>query len=263
MYRGRLWTMRLYSGWGDGRRTPTSASATCSTRGRPASRVALDLPTQMGYDSDPPARAGEVGKVGVAIDSLADMETIFERHPARRGLDLVHDQRDRPDPARDVPGGRREAGRRPGGICAAPSRTTSSRSSSPARPTSTRRARRCGWSTDVIEYSAADAAEVQPDLASAATTCARPAATPSRRSRSRSRTACAYVEAVVDRGLPVDEFAPRFSFNISTMRDFFEEVAKHRAARRLWARTDPRALRRDGPALAGRCASSRAATAPR
>ena len=92
MYRGRLWTMRQYAGFG------TAAESNARYRyllaqGVSGLSVAFDLPTQMGYDSDHPLAAGEVGRVGVAIDSLDDMARAVRRHPARRSLDVDDHQR--------------------------------------------------------------------------------------------------------------------------------------------------------------------------
>src|ERR1700681_2071414 len=83
MYRGRLWTMRQYSGFG----TPKESNARYKwllEQGQTGISVALDLPTQLGLDSDDPAAADDVGRVGVAIDTLADMETLFEGIPLDR-----------------------------------------------------------------------------------------------------------------------------------------------------------------------------------
>src|SRR5690606_41366226 len=80
MYRGRLWTMRQYAGYG----TPAEANRRFHyllEQGTTGLSVAFDLPTQMGYDSDHPLAEGEVGRVGVAIDTLADMETLFDGIP--------------------------------------------------------------------------------------------------------------------------------------------------------------------------------------
>ncbi len=117
MYRGRLWTMRQYAGFG------TAAESNRRYRylleqGVSGLSVAFDLPTQIGYDSDQPLSAGEVGKVGVAIDSIEDMAEALRRHSARRGLDVDDDQRDGHRPAvavhrRRAPAGR--AGRKPVG----------------------------------------------------------------------------------------------------------------------------------------------------
>src|SRR5438094_7697356 len=83
MYLGKLWTMRQYAGFGTPRETNRRFKYLLES-GQTGLSVALDLPTQLGYDSDAPEAAGEVGKVGVAIDSLADMETIFDGIPIDR-----------------------------------------------------------------------------------------------------------------------------------------------------------------------------------
>ena len=80
MYRGRLWTMRQYAGFSTAADT-NRASATSWSRARPGLSVAFDLPTQMGYDSDAPQAGGEVGRVGVPIASLDDMETLLDGLP--------------------------------------------------------------------------------------------------------------------------------------------------------------------------------------
>ena len=80
MYRKRRWTMRQYAGTRR-RRSPTSATSTCSRTARPGCRMAFDLPTQLGLDSDDPRSLGEVGRTGVAIDTLDDMRTAFDGIP--------------------------------------------------------------------------------------------------------------------------------------------------------------------------------------
>src|SRR5512141_661742 len=80
MYRGRLWTMRQYAGFGDAKESNRRYRYLLDN-GQTGLSVAFDLPTQMGYDSDAPMSFGEVGKVGVAIDSLEDMELLFDRIP--------------------------------------------------------------------------------------------------------------------------------------------------------------------------------------
>jgi methylmalonyl-CoA mutase N-terminal domain/subunit len=110
MYRGRLWTMRQYAGFGTAEES-NERYRYLLAQGRAGSPVAFDLPTQMGYDSDHPMAAGEVGKVGVAIDSIADMRRALRRHPARQGLHLDDHQRHRADPARALRRGGRGAGR--------------------------------------------------------------------------------------------------------------------------------------------------------
>ena len=143
MYRGRPWTIRQYAGFASAEET-NERFRYLLDRGQTGLSVAFDLPTQLGYDSDDPRAAGEVGRTGVAIDSLADMELLLRGDPARRGLDLDDDQRaGRAAPAalRARRGG---AGRRRRASCAARCRTTSSRSTSRAGTTSSRRGRRCG-----------------------------------------------------------------------------------------------------------------------
>ncbi len=110
MYRGRLWTMRQYAGFG------TAAESNARYRyllaqGVSGLSVAFDLPTQMGYDSDHPLAAGEVGRVGVAIDSIDDMSELFDGIPARPGIDVDDDQCHGDHPA----GALRRRGAPPGG----------------------------------------------------------------------------------------------------------------------------------------------------
>ena len=118
MYTGRLWTMRQYAGFGTARGDQPRGSASCSPPGRRGLSTAFDLPTQMGYDSDHPMAQGEVGRVGVAIDTVDDLARSLPRHPARPRLHLDDDQRHGGDPARDVRRGRARSR-----ACRAPSST--------------------------------------------------------------------------------------------------------------------------------------------
>ena len=127
------------------RRRRTSASATCSSAGQTGLSVAFDLPTQLGYDSDDPRAVGEVGRTGVAIDSLDDMELPARR--ASRSSEVSTSM------TINAPAAlllllyelvAESAGRAAATRCAARCRTTSSRSTSPAGTTSSRRGRRCG-----------------------------------------------------------------------------------------------------------------------
>ena len=124
MYRGRLWTMRQYAGFGTAEATNERFKFLLDA-GQTGLSCAFDLPTQMGYDSDHPRAEGEVGKVGVAIDSLADMRAPAGRPAPRQGHHLDDDQRHRGDPAAALRAGRRGAGRGAVDASAAPSRTTS------------------------------------------------------------------------------------------------------------------------------------------
>ncbi|MBS1887997.1 MAG: methylmalonyl-CoA mutase [Actinobacteria bacterium] len=248
MYRGRPWTVRLYSGWGTAEDT-NERFRYLLERGQTGLSVALDLPTQMGLDSDAePARA-EVGKVGVAVASLADMETIFEGIPLERistsftinatapillAMYQVVGERQGVDPAQlrgtvqnDI---LKEYLARKTYIY-------------PPRPS-------MRLATDVIEYCARTLPKFNP--ISVCGYHVRQAGSDAVQEIAIAiSNGLAYVQSVVDRGIGVDEFAPQISFNNSTMRDIFEEIAKHRAARRIWARlieerfgsTDPRSCR--------------------
>ena len=145
MYRGRLWTMRQYAGFGTAEATNERFRFLLSA-GQTGLSCAFDLPTQMGYDSDHPRAEGEVGKVGVAIDSIDDMRTLLAGLP----LDKVSTSMTINATAADPAAARTSSSPRSRGWrrrpSAAPSRTTSSRSTSPAAPTSTRPGPPCAWS---------------------------------------------------------------------------------------------------------------------
>ena len=127
MYRGRLWTMRQIAGFGTGEDTNQRFKYLIA-QGQTGLSTDFDMPTLMGYDSDHPMSEGEVGREGVAIDTLADMEHSVRRHRPREDLGVDDDQSERVDPARDV----RRAGARSAAStstgCPARSRPTSSRS---------------------------------------------------------------------------------------------------------------------------------------
>jgi methylmalonyl-CoA mutase N-terminal domain/subunit len=233
MYRGRLFTMRLYAGWG-GPEDTNERFRYLLGQGQTGLSVALDLPTQMGLDSDHDLAAGEVGKVGVAIDSVADMERVFEGIPLervstsftinatapillamyqvvgeRQGVDPVHLRGTVQNDVLKEFLARKTYIYPPGPSIrlVADVIEYATRALPRFNPISV-----CGYH---LRQAGCDAVqEIAYTLANGA----------------------AYIQAVVDRGLGVDEFAGRFSFNISTMRDFFEEIAKHRASRRIWAR---------------------------
>ena len=143
MYRGKPWTIRQYAGFASAEET-NQRFRYLLDRGQTGLSVAFDLPTQLGYDSDDERAAGEVGRTGVAIDSIADMELLFDGDPARPGLDLDDDQRARRAAPAALRAGGRGAGRAGPSSSAARPRTTSSRSTSRAGTTSSRRGPRCG-----------------------------------------------------------------------------------------------------------------------
>jgi methylmalonyl-CoA mutase, N-terminal domain len=233
MYRGRLWTMRLYSGWG-GPEDTNARFRYLLDQGQTGLSMALDLPTQMGLDSNHPLAAGEVGKVGVAIDSLSDLEAVFEGIR----LDRVSTSFTINATAPILLAMYQVVGEKQG-VEAAELRGTVqndilkeflARKTYVYPPAASLR-----LVADVIEYSTHSLPKFNPisvcgyHLRQAGCDAVQEIAIT-------LANASAYVRAVRDRGLAVDEFAPRFSFNVSTMRDFFEEIAKHRAMRRLWAR---------------------------
>jgi methylmalonyl-CoA mutase N-terminal domain/subunit len=233
MYRGRLWTMRLYSGWG----TPEDTNERFRyllERGQTGLSVALDLPSQMGLDSDHPLARPEVGKVGVAVDSLADMEQIFDGIPLTKISTSFTINATAP-----ILLAMYQAVGEQQGVDRTELRGTVqndilkeylARKTYIYPPAPSLR-----LVTDVIEYATRHLPKFNP-----ISVCGyhmRQAGCDAVQEIAMSLSnAAAYVQAVVDRGVDVDDFAPRFSFNLSTMRDFFEEVAKHRAARRIWAR---------------------------
>jgi methylmalonyl-CoA mutase, N-terminal domain len=248
MYRGRPWTIRLYSGWGTAEDT-NERFRYLLDRGQTGLSVALDLPTQMGLDSDHELARAEVGKVGVAVSSLADMEAIFDGIPLERistsftinatapillAMYQVVGEQQGVDPAQlrgtvqnDI---LKEYLARKTYIY-------------PPRPS-------MRLATDVIEYCAETLPKFNP--ISVCGYHVRQAGSDAVQEIAIAiSNGLAYVQSVVDRGIPVDDFAPQISFNNSTMRDVFEEIAKHRAARRIWARlieerfgsTDPRSCR--------------------
>jgi methylmalonyl-CoA mutase, N-terminal domain len=233
MYRGRLWTMRLYSGWG----TPEDTNERFRyllDRGQTGLSVALDLPTQMGMDSDHGLARPEVGKVGVAVDSLADMETIFD------GIDLgrVSTSFTINSTAPILLAMYEVVAERQG---VSPERVRGTVQNDILKEYLARKtyiyppAPSLRLVTDVIEYCSERLPKFNPisvcgyHMRQAGCDAVQEIALT-------LSNAAAYVQAGIDRGLDVDRFAAQFSFNFSTMRDFFEEIAKHRAARRLWAR---------------------------
>jgi methylmalonyl-CoA mutase N-terminal domain/subunit len=233
MYRGRFWTMRQYAGFASAEESNKRYKYLLE-QGQTGLSVAFDLPTQIGYDSDHPLAQGEVGKVGVAIDSLMDMEALFAGIP----LEQVSTSMTINAPAAI--------------LLAMYVETAAKQGVSPEKLKGT-------IQNDILKEYAARGTYIFPP-------------TPSMRIitdifafcsqhiprwntisisgyhiREAGSTAVqevaftlangiAYVEAALRAGLKVDDFAPRLSFFFNAHMDFFEEIAKFRAARRLWAR---------------------------
>ncbi len=233
MYRDRLWTMRQYIGFG----TPAETNARFKylmAHGQDALNVAFDLPTQLGLDSDDPRAEGEVGRVGMAIDTLADMEEAFAGIP----LDTVSVSLTINGMAAPITAMYYAVAEQQG---AAPDRVVTT----PQNDILKEFVARGTWIypvdpslrlvADLIEFSAKHYPRSNPvsvcgyHIREAGCTTAQEMAYG-------LAIAEAYVKLMLARGMAVDEFAPRISFNFTAWGKIFEEVAKFRAGRRLYAR---------------------------
>ena len=233
MYRGRPWTMRQYAGFGTATET-NRRFASLLEAGQTGLSVAFDLPTQMGLDSDDPRSAGEVGKVGVAIDTLDDMRTLFDGLPlgevstsmtinATAPLLLLMYQLVAEE--RGIP-----AGGLRGTIQNDILKEYVARGTYIYPPGPSMRI-----VTDVFSY----AAEHLPNwntISISGYHIREAGATAAQELAFTIANGIAYVRAAIEAGLDVDGFAPRLSFFWNGHNHLFEEVAKFRAARRLWAR---------------------------
>ena len=233
MYRSRLWTMRLFAGFGTAEDTNVRFRELLRAGGGGLS-VAFDLPTLMGRDSDDPYAEGEVGRCGVAVDTLADVEDLFA------GIDLgdvtTSMTINSPAPmlfAMYVAAAER-AGVEPRNLGGTLQNDILKEYQAqkeyifPPRPS-------MRLVTDVIRFCAAEMPRYHPvsvsgyHIREAGSTAAQELAFT-------LANGFAYVEAATAAGLDVDEFAPRLSFFFNAHLDFFEEIAKYRAARRIWGR---------------------------
>jgi methylmalonyl-CoA mutase N-terminal domain/subunit len=233
MYRGRLWTMRQFAGFGTAEDTNERYKFLLE-RGQTGLSVAFDFPTLMGYDSDHPRSEGEVGKCGVAISSLADMETLFDGIP----LDRVSTSMTINGPAAMLFCFYVAAAERQGVPIAELQGTIQNDILKeyiaqhawifPAEPA-------LKIIVDLFEW----AAEHTPKwntISISGYHIREAGATAAQELAFTLANGFCYVEHGVARGLDVDAFAPRLSFFWDIHNDFFEEIAKLRAARRIWAR---------------------------
>ena len=245
MYRGQLWTIRQYAGAGTAEESNLRFRFLLD-QGQTGLSVAFDLPTQLGLDSDDPEAAGEVGQVGVAIDSLRDMEVLFEGIP----LDRVTTSMTINAPAAILVAMYVAVGERQGVPPPALAGTVQNDILKeyvargtyifPPRPS----LRLAG---DLIAYCVEQLPKFNP-ISISGYHMREAGATAIQEIAFTFANAAAYIREVAARGIPVDRFAPRISWIFNTHSDFFEEVAKYRALRRLWARlmrerfgaTDPR-----------------------
>ena len=233
MYRGRLWTMRQFAGFGTAEET-NERFRYLLEHGQTGLSTAFDMPSLMGHDSDHPRSLGEVGREGVAVDTVLDMETLFRGIP----LDEVTVSMTINAPAAIMLAFYVVAAERQG----VPSERLGGTIQTDILKEYIAQKEWCfpvdpamRLVTDMIEWcSSTCRAGIR--SGSAATTSARRARPPRRSSPSRSRMASPTSSSAVARGLDVDDFAPRLSFFFNAQIDFFEEIAKYRAARRIWAR---------------------------
>lgn len=233
MYRGRLWTMRQYAGYGTAKES-NERYRYLLEQGQVGLSVAFDLPTQIGFDSDDPMAEGEIGKVGVAIDTLADMEILFDKIP----LDKVSTSMTINAPAsillamyivvaekQGVPKNKISGTIQNDILKEYVARGTYIFPPKPSMRLITNIFEYCSkeipkWNTISIsgyhirEAGSTAAQEIGFTLANGIT----------------------YVEAALKAGLGIDDFAGQLSFFFNSHNDLFEEVAKFRAARRLWAK---------------------------
>jgi methylmalonyl-CoA mutase N-terminal domain/subunit len=233
MYRGRLWTMRQYSGFGTAQETNKRFKDLLEA-GQSGLSVAFDLPTQMGLDSDHPLAAGEVGKVGVAIDSIEDMRRLFEGIPldqvstsmtinATGAMLLLLYELVASEQGVD---GDRIRGTIQNDIL----KEYVARGTYIFPPKPSMR-----LVTDVFQY--AESTLPQWNTISISGYHIREAgSTAAQELGFTIANGLAYVKAAMSAGLDVDRFAPRLSFFWNGHNDLFEEVAKFRAGRRIWAR---------------------------
>jgi methylmalonyl-CoA mutase, N-terminal domain len=233
MYRSRLWTMRMFAGFGTADDTNARFHELLRSGGTGLS-TAFDLPTLMGRDSDDPAALGEVGKAGVAVDTLADMEDLFA------GIDLakVSTSMTINSPALVLMAMYLAVAEKSGIPHAALSGTLQNDIFKeyqaqkefvfPPRPS-------VRLITDLMRYCAAEMPRWHP-LSVSGYHIREAGATAAEELAFTLANGFAYVEAAIASGLAVDDFAPRLSFFFNAHIDFFEEIGKYRAARRIWAR---------------------------
>ena len=233
MYRSRLWTMRMFAGFGTPEQTNERFKYLLA-QGQTGLSTAFDFPTLMGYDSDSPRSLGEVGMCGVAVDTLRDMEVLFKDIP----LDEVTTSMTINGPAivllafyialadvRGIP--RTKIGGTVQNDCLKEF-IAQHAWLVPPRPA-------MRIVTDMIEFCSKEVPRWN-TVSISGYHIREAGATAAQELAFTIADGIGYVESCLERGLPVDDFAPRLSFFWDVHNDFFEEIAKFRAARRLWAR---------------------------
>jgi methylmalonyl-CoA mutase N-terminal domain/subunit len=233
MYRSRLWTMRMFAGFGTPEQTNQRFKFLLS-QGQTGLSTAFDFPTLMGYDSDSPRSLGEVGMCGVAVDTLRDMDVLFKDIP----LDQVTTSMTINGPAivllcfyialadvRGIP--RSKIGGTVQNDCLKEF-IAQHAWLVPPRPA-------MRIVTDMIEFCSREVPRWN-TVSISGYHIREAGATAAQELAFTLADGLAYVESCLQRGLDIDDFAPRLSFFFDVHNDFFEEIAKFRAARRLWAR---------------------------
>ncbi|CAB1057254.1 Methylmalonyl-CoA mutase (EC [Olavius sp. associated proteobacterium Delta 1] len=232
-YRSRAWTTRQYTGFG----TPQESNKRFKlmiSHGQTGLNVAFDLPTQMGYDSDDPKALGEVGRVGMAIDSLRDFETAFEGIPLDRigsGLTI--------NAVASIMLAMYQAMAEKFGY------PKEKISATPQNDILKEMIGRGAWIYpveeavrlvgDSIEYSVKEMPRCNP-VSICGYHIRESGATPAQEIACAFEIAKAYMDNVIARGMQAEEFVGRFSFNLNVFGNLWEQIAKFRAARKLWAR---------------------------
>ena len=231
-YRGRLWTMRQYAGFGTAKET-NERFRYLLAEGQSGLSVAFDLPTQIGYDSDDGMATGEVGKVGVAIDSVEDMDALFEQVP----LDKVSTSMTINAPASILLAMYIATGANQG-VSQEKLRGTIqndilkeyiARGTYIFPPKHSMR-----LTTDVFEYCAENVPNWN-TISVSGYHIREAGCTAEQELAFTIANGIAYVEAAIEKGLDIDDFAPRMTFFFNGHNDFLYEIAKFRAARKLWA----------------------------
>lgn len=233
MYRGRYWTMRMYAGFATAEESNKRYKYLVE-QGSGGLSVAFDLPTQIGYDSDHPLSEGEVGKVGVAIDSLADMEILFDGIP----LDKVSTSMTINAPAAVLLAMYIAVAEKQG-VSSDLLRGTIQNDILkeyiargtyifPTEPS-------MRLITDIFEYCSKEVPQWN-TISISGYHIREAGSTAAQEVGFTLADGIAYVEAAIKAGLDVDSFGPRLSFFFNAHNDLLEEVAKYRAARKLWAK---------------------------
>ncbi|NIQ38762.1 MAG: methylmalonyl-CoA mutase [Proteobacteria bacterium] len=232
-YRSRAWTTRQYSGFGTPEETNERFKFLIS-HGQTGLNVAFDLPTQMGYDSDDPIAGGEVGRVGMAVDSLRDFEVAFKDIPLNRigsGLTI--------NAVASIMLAMYQAVAEKYGF------SKTEISATPQNDILKEMVGRGAWIFpvepavrligDTIEYSMKEMPRSNP-VSVCGYHIRESGATPAQEIAYAIQIANAYIDEVLERGYDVDDFVGRFSFNINIFGNLWEQIAKFRAARKLWAK---------------------------